>query len=208
MIQVAISLTGASMASLLNSMTPVAVTILAIILLGEKLTPPKLLCLVLAIIGATIITKGANTESQFLGVAAAIASVLSSATSSVLMRRLSSKYPAILITFYGTAVSLIFHIPMSIYTIATQPVTVNAIVVLVLIYLGIVGSGLAQFTWTKSLSLLPAVTCSLFYPLQPVFTTIMGALFLGEHVTVSFLIGLVLISLDIVINIFATSKEK
>ena len=32
MIQVAISLTGASMASLLNSMTPVAVTILAIIL--------------------------------------------------------------------------------------------------------------------------------------------------------------------------------
>ena len=113
-----------------------------------------------------------------------------------------------LITFYGTEVSQIFHIPMSIYTIATQPVTVNAIVVLVLIYLGIVGSGLAQFTWTKSLSLLPAVTCSLFYPLQPVFTTIMGALFLGEHVTVSFLIGLVLISLDIVINIFATSKEK
>ena len=208
MIQVAISLTGASMASLLNSMTPVAVTILAIILLGEKLTPPKLLCLVLAIIGATIITKGANTESRFFGVAAAIASVLSSATSSVLMRRLSSKYPAILITFYGTAVSLIFHIPMSVYTIATQPVTINATAVIVLIYLGIVGSGLAQFTWTKSLSLLPAVTCSLFYPLQPVFTTIMGALFLGEHVTVSFLIGLVLISLDIVINILATSKEK
>ena len=127
MIQVAISLNGASMASLLNSMTAVAVTILAIILLGEKLTPP---------------------------------------------------------------------------------VTINATAVIVLIYLGIVGSGLAQFTWTKSLSLLPAVTCSLFYPLQPVFTTIMGALFLGEHVTVSFLIGLVLISLDIVINIFATSKEK
>ncbi len=208
MIQVAISLTGASMASLLNSMTPVAVTILAIILLGEKLTPPKLLCLVLAIIGATIITKGANTESQFLGVAAAIASVLSSATSSVLMRRLSSKYPAILITFYGTAISLICHVPMSIYTIATKEVTVNATVVAVLIYLGIVGSGLAQFTWTKSLSLLPAVTCSLFYPLQPVFTTIMGALFLGENVTVSFMIGLILISLDIVINILATAKEK
>ncbi len=208
MIQVAISLTGASMASLLNSMTPVAVTILAVVILREKLTPPKLLCLVLAIIGATIITKGANTESQFFGVAAAIASVLSSATSSVLMRRLSSKYPAILITFYGTAISLICHVPMSIYSIATQPVTVNATAVIVLVYLGIVGSGLAQFTWTKSLSLLPAVTCSLFYPLQPVFTTIMGALFLKENVTLPFLIGLFLISLDIVINILATSKEK
>lgn len=208
MIQVAISLTGASMASLLNSMTPVAVTILAVVILREKLTPPKLLCLVLAIIGATIITKGANTESQFFGVAAAIASVISSATSSVLMRRLSSKYPAILITFYGTAISLICHVPMSIYSIATQPVTFNMTAIIVLVYLGIVGSGLAQFTWTKSLSLLPAVTCSLFYPLQPVFTTIMGALFLKENVTLPFLVGLFLISLDIVINILATSKEK
>lgn len=81
------------------------------------------------------------------------------------------------------------------------------------------GSDRPHLPWNRRLrsgtvhldkELIPLTGSDLFpvLPLQPVFTTIMGALFLGEHVTVSFLIGLVLISLDIVINIFATSKEK
>lgn len=208
MIQVAILFTGASMASLLNSMTPVAVTIFAVFMLGEKLTPAKVLCLLLAILGAVVITKGAGTQSQLLGIAAAIAAVLAYAAPSVMMRRLSTKYPAVLITFYGTAVSLLFHIPVSLWSAVSQPVTVNGTVILALLYLGIACSGLAQYTWAKSLSILPAVTCSLFYPLQPVFATVMGVLFLGESVTGSFLIGLVLISLDIVINILAENREK
>mgnify|MGYP000470675655 CR=1 FL=1 len=51
LIQLGISLTGASMASLVNSVTPVGVTIFAALHLKEKITPTKVLCLVLALVG-------------------------------------------------------------------------------------------------------------------------------------------------------------
>lgn len=71
---------------------------------------------------------------------------------------------------------------------------------LLLLYLGICTSGLAQFLWSRSLSLLPATTCSLFYPLQPVFSALLGVWFLGESFGPNFWWGLLLIGGDIVLN--------
>ena len=53
-------MTGASMAALINALTPVSVTILAAIVLKEKITPITLVCLALALAGAAIITTGAG----------------------------------------------------------------------------------------------------------------------------------------------------
>ena len=62
LIQLGISLTGASMASLVNSVTPVGVTIFAALHLKEKITPTKVLCLVLALVGTFVITTGATVS--------------------------------------------------------------------------------------------------------------------------------------------------
>lgn len=206
MIQVGIALTGASMASLVNAMTPVAVTILAAFILKEKITPMKCLCLALAIAGTIVITQGASEQSQALGIGAVLIGVVSFAAASVFMRRLTAKYPAILVTAYSMAISLIFHIPTGIITTLGKPVNVTPLAVGVLLYLGIIGSGLAQFTWTKSLSILPASTCSLFYPLQPAFSAILAAWLLGETFSPAFFIGMLLISIDVVLNTLETRR--
>ena len=78
--------------------------------------------------------------------------------------------------------------------------------ILVVLYLGLVGSGLAQYTWTASLAELPASTCSLFYPLQPMFSALLGMLLLNETFTPSFLVGLVLISADVILSTLETRK--
>lgn len=145
LIQLGISLTGASMASLVNSVTPVGVTIFAALHLKEKITPTKVLCLVLALVGTFVITTGATGQGEMAGI-------------------------------------------------------------LVVLYLGLVGSGLAQYTWTASLAELPASTCSLFYPLQPMFSALLGMLLLNETFTPSFLVGLVLISADVILSTLETRK--
>ena len=104
------------------------------------------------------------------------------------------------------AISLIGHIPVGIVSAVNQPVTINWTVVLVVLYLGFFGSGVAQFTWVKCLSALPASTCSLFYPLQPVFSALLGAAILGETFTSAFFIGLVLISIDVALSTWETSR--
>lgn len=206
MIQFGIALTGASMASLVNAMTPVAVTILAAVILKEKITPMKCLCLTLAIVGTVVITQGASGQSETLGIAMVLVGVVSFSAASVYMRRLTAKYPAVLVTTYSMAISLIFHIPVGIATISSHPVTFTPFTVGVLLYLGFAGSGVAQYTWTKSLSLLPASTCSLFYPLQPAFSALLGAWLLGETFSPAFFLGLFLISLDVVLNTIETRR--
>lgn len=206
LIQLGISLTGATMASLINALNPVTVTLLAALVLKERITPTKVFCLALALAGTAVITRGAGSRSEVLGIAAVLVSVVTWGLASVYMRRLTAKYPAVLVTTYGMAVSLIFHIPAGIISAVTQPVRFSPTVVLVILYLGFFGSGVAQYTWTKCLSLLPASTCSLFYPLQPAFSALLGALILRETFTPAFFLGLLLISLDVALSVWETKR--
>lgn len=206
LVQIGISLTGASMASLINSVNPVSVTVIAAIVLKEKITPVKVLCLFLALAGAVVVSKGAGGQSDVLGIVVVLISVLSWGTASVFMRKLTSRYPAILVTAYGMAVSLLFHIPVGIYTAVTQPVQISLKSILVVLYLGLVGSGLSQYTWTKCLSVLPASTCSLFYPLQAVFSAMLGVWLLDETFKPAFFLGLLLISADVALSTWETKR--
>ena len=196
LIQLGISLTGSAMASLLN----------AALLLKERITPIKVLCLVLALAGTVVITQGAGSQGEVLGIAVVLLSVVAWGFASVFMRRLTAKYPAVLVTTYGMAISLLFHIPAGIFSAVTQPVNVSPKVVLTILYLGFFGSGFAQFTWTKCLSLLPASTCSLFYPLQPAFSALLGAAILHETFTPAFFFGLLLISADVALSTWETQQ--
>ncbi len=207
LVQLGISLTGASIAALVNSLAPVSVSLMAALILKEKITPIKYLCLFLALAGTVIVTSGAGKDGEMTGVLIVLLSVLCWGVSSVYMRQLTRKYPAILVTAYGMAISLLFHIPVGIVTALSQPVKFSVESIGVLLYLGVIGSGLSHYTWTQSLAILPASTCSLFYPLQPIFSAILGVLILGESLHISFFWGLLLISIDVVLSTWETARQ-
>ena len=123
------------------------------------------------------------------------------------MRKVTAKYPPVVVTTVSMSLSLIFNIPVAAASALTQPVHPNAAGIIALLYLGFVGSGLGQVTWTRALSILPASTCSLFYPLQPLFSALLGALLLHETFKPAFFAGLVLISLDVVLNTLETRRQ-
>ena len=208
MVQLGIKLAGASTAALINSTNPVVITLLAGFILKESLTVIKRVCLFLALLGTFIITQGASGSGEIMGILFMIISVLSFGFPSIQMRRLTQKYAPILITFYGMLIGSLLSLPVGIYSSLREPVSLTPFVVLVLLYLGIMGSGVAQFTWTKALSELPASTCSLFYPLQAVFSAVLGAYLLGESFTVHFYLGLILISADILLNFWDTRRNQ
>lgn len=208
LVQLGIALTGASNAALINALTPVSVTIFAALMLKERITPIKLLCLVLALAGTAVITGGSESRGELLGVIAVLVSVATWGLASVQMRKLTAKYPPVLVTAWGLSVSLLFHIPTGIATYVTQGATLDLKSILVVLYLGITGTGLAQYTWTKSLSLLPASTCSLFYPLQALFSALLGAMILNEQFRPSFFLGLALICADVALNTWESRREN
>ena len=165
----------------------------------------------LALVGTFVITTGATGQGEMAGILVVLAAVVTWSVASVFMRQLTAKYPPILVTAYGMVISLIFHIPTGVAAAVQAGGTgLSSANILVVLYLGLgiflVGSGLAQYTWTASLAELPASTCSLFYPLQPMFSALLGMLLLNETFTPSFLVGLVLISADVILSTLETRK--
>ncbi len=202
-------LAGASMASLVNSLTPVCITIMAAFMLKEKITLVRIVCLVLALSGTYIVTTNAQTDGQMIGVLLVLLAVISWSFASTLMRKLTARYNPLLVTTYGMAIGLVLHVPTAAVSLAISAPGSMQITwqnVLAILYMGAIGTGLAQSMWSKSLSLLEAGTCSLFYPLQPFFSVVLGVVFLGEHLGPRFFIGSALIAADVIISCIYNKK--
>lgn len=200
----------ASLASLINSTNPVVIVALAIPILKEKATAHKMVAIAITVIGAAIIVGNVKGGSAMLGVILSIGAVLTWSLASVLVRFVSRKYNSITITVYGMTMAMVLAIPASIYQLIKAGTTWSMItpgVVATVLYIGIVCTAVALLFWNKALSMIDAATCSLFYPLQPVVSTILGVLLLGEKITANFILGGLLIGGAIIYAIL-TDCEK
>lgn len=193
---------GASMASLLNSLNPVTMTLFAALILHEPLTKGKAAGIALALAGVYVILGGGGANSP-VGIGLSLFSVLFWSLVSVLMRRVTQKYDAISVTRYGVGIAALCYLPVCLWKIAeTGGIHLDAPGILALLYMGVVCTGGAYYLWNKSLSLLDASTCSAFYPVQPLVSAGLGMLFLGEKTGLGFWIGALLIVAGIFVNLF------
>jgi drug/metabolite transporter (DMT)-like permease len=200
-------LSNASLASLINSMNPITITIFAAIILKEKLTVVKVICIASALSGVFIIAGDVDGSGKALGILASIFSIVLWSFASVIIRQITQKYDSFQITVYGILIGAAFTLPVSVYEIAVaSDIQFDWKVILSLIYMGLVCTGLAHVLWNKSLSMLEAGTCSLFYPIQPMVAVLLGWLFLGESINLSFVFGAVLIIGGVVFSLLDINK--
>lgn len=205
-----VQLAGASTAALINSLNPVSISIFAAIFLHERIGIRKIICILLSVLGALVISSGASGSGEIAGVLLSLLAIVLWGFASVSMRKLTTKYGAMTVTLYGIIISLLFYIPSAVADIALnggfQCSLGSGLAVL---YMGIFGTGVAGYFWTKALSLLEASVCSLFYPLQAMFSAILGALLLNEQFRPTFYIGTVIIAVSVIINCSAQlNREK
>jgi len=187
-------LSNASLASLVNAMCPVAIMLFAVFILKEKLTVKKVTCALLAIFGVYVIVGGVNGSGQTLGILISIFSVILWSLVSVFIRKVTQKYDSFQITTYGIIIAAICTLPLAIWELTvTANVQLDGSVVLAMLYIGLVCTALSHVLWNKSLSLIDAGTCSVFYPVQPMVAVFLGWLFLGENISLNFVFGALLI---------------
>ncbi|MEE6684772.1 EamA family transporter [Limosilactobacillus fermentum] len=68
-------------------------------------------------------------------------------------------------------------------------------------YLGLISTALAFVLWNRGVQMLNAATSGLYSLFQPVVGSLLGWLCLGEQITWSFLLGLVLVATSIWVSI-------
>lgn len=202
-------LANASIASLINSMNPVFIIFFAALILKEKITAGKIAALALSITGACVILGGASGGGELAGIFFSIVSAVIWSVVSVFIRRIAQKYDPFIITAYAIYIATLCTFPIAVFEYIHTPhgAVFTGQNVLFFLYMGIICTALPHYLWNKSLSMIEAGTCALFYPVQPMVSVLLGSVFLGEAVTARILIGAALIIAGIACTIASAGKR-
>lgn len=190
-------LSSASMGSLITSASPALILIFAWFLLKEKITIKKWIALILSTSGVIMVIGFSPTQSDsaFQGNLILVVAAISWALLSVFVKIASIKHSSLVITTYAVGFGFLWTTPFFIWeaTAIEWSFTSPTLLSLSILYLGFVSTAAAFFFWNKGLELMEAGIGSLFFFFQPLVGAFFGWLLLDEKLSLSFLVGAILI---------------
>lgn len=177
--------TSPANSALLYAMTPALVFILTLLIHREAPTKWKILGIVLAFIGVSLIIfeRGVSLTSEYtLGNLMIFVAVLAWALYTLLGKPLVEKYGALKLTGITMATGAMFYLPIGILQSDLSEIAlISNTSWLEILYMGLFASVLNYFLWFYALGKLETSRVAIFQNLQPVMTTIF-ALILGQAV--------------------------
>lgn len=198
-------LSTAANGALVTSATPALVLPFAFLLLKEKITPRRLVAILVASLGVLAVIDPRTTDLSsdlFLGNLSLLGAAVTWALYSVLVRKVTSAGTNLL---QATAVFLLgglpISVPLGLWEISSQGIgVITPGVIGGILFLGIISTSFAMFLWNYAFAALPAGVASLTFFAQPLVGALLGWFFLGEQITPLFVLGGVLIGLGILIS--------
>ncbi len=196
-----IHIMSSTLASLINSANPVFIMLFATLLLREPMTIRKGIGIFCALIGVIFVIGIDFGHISIAGVLCSVCGVILGALGSAMVRKISSHYIPEQITICYFLISLPFCLTMSIIETVQAPLPITLSGVGAILYIGIVTTGIANLLWNKSLTAMDASVCSMFYPLQPMFSALFSIILLGEKITMELVVGGILIAVGVLIGL-------
>lgn len=185
--------TGVAVATLCYYMAPVIVVLVSPIILKERLTAIKGMSVLVAVIGAVLISGVVTGATRsFKGILLGLAAAALYSTVIVINKFVKDLSP-VETTFVQLSVAAVTMIP---YVLLTEDVTSFAFdtksVVFTLI-VGVFHTGIVYMIYFSSVQKIPAQTTAVFSYIDPVTAIILSAVVLGERLDAVQIIGTVLI---------------
>ena len=182
-----------SNAALLYAATPILVLLFSRVLLRERLTRRKAGGVVLALIGVVIVIfeRGFTASMQYVyGNMIIVIAVMAWGLYTVLGKRLIMTYGAIQASAMTIIMGTVLFIPIGIQPALQFPFeTLTLPHWLEILYLGIVTSVFAYSLWYYAISRIEVGKVAIFTNLQPVMTTLLAVILLGQTITIPFVVG-------------------
>jgi drug/metabolite transporter (DMT)-like permease len=190
-----------SLASVINSASPLFVIVIAAIFLrGEQITLNRLVGLVVGFVGVAILVGldvtnlgSANTVGELALVGATVAYAVGNVYAKAHVHGLRPMIPAVFQVFFGFVVISILAVATE-HPFAAIPAPEALLAV---VWLGLFGSGLAYLSYFWILQRWGATRTSLVAYLLPVYGLALGALVLNEPIASSTLVGAALVIVGI-----------
>ena len=194
------------MAATVGAVQPLAVSVLAWPLLGERLSRRKAVAGSLGVLGVGLLVLRGTAALDPLGLAAALAGTLSMASGVVLTKRWGRPAPLLVFTAWQLVAGGLFLAPLA-YLLEGPPPGMNLANGAGFLYLGLIGTALAYALWFRGIGRLPASSVSFLGLLSPVVATALGFLVLGEALTPAQLLGASLVFAGVLLGQWAGKAD-
>lgn len=198
--------TTATTASLLNATTPVFILLLGWLVLGERLSAAMLAGVAVALSGAVwIVTRGEPGSLVHWALEAGdlwiLLGTLSWAAYTVMLRWRPPGLPALPFLCAIAVLGALVSLPVAAIEYAAGAVFIwSWPVAACLLYIGVGATVVAYICWNRGVEVLGASRAGPFMYLMPVYTPLMGWLFLNEQVQAFHLVGIALIFAGILLT--------
>ncbi len=183
-------------ASIINSLSPFLLIILATIVFGEKMTTNKAIGCLLGFAGIIIVNYGTSLSGfSMSGEGMIIMNCICSAIGGLLTRVVTTRVPAITATGYSLSLGGIMLVVVGLITGGsfTQVTPMG-----ILLLLGLIAISMTGFIlYNQLITYNPIGEIAIFNALIPVFGTFMSCLMLGESFGINNLLGLLFTSAGI-----------
>lgn len=160
---------------------PMATIAAAWLLLGERPTRATALASVVGLVGVALLVlrNGLDRPVDAVGLASGFGAVALAATGFVLTRRWAPPSDVLTVTTWQLVAGGLALLPVAL-VVEGPPPALDVPAVLALVYLGVLGSGLAYVLWFRGLALLGPTPTSIIGLVNPVVGVLVGVVFLGE----------------------------
>lgn len=199
LIQFGLRFTNASTTAVIFSSNPLFVAIFAALILNEPIRFPKLIGMLIGLIGVFILFYEKLNHSSFISIGPllVLASALAFALYTVLGKRLTNLgVDSMVMTAFSFLAGSLLLIPVM-YIINIPLIAGGSSIIPITLYLGIFVSGIAYMCYFYGLAHLPASTGAMIYFGKPALAAFFSVLFLGEKLTNHFFLGTAIIILGL-----------
>jgi len=206
-----ITLTSLSVAAVLLYTAPIMVMVMSVFLFKEKLTIVKIVAAAVAFAGCALVTGavGGNLALNVSGVLTGLGSAFGYALYTIFSEyALKRGYNSITITLYTFIFASVGVIPFANLPELAEKITVNSQVLGWGSVLALVVTVLPYLVYTIGLRTVEAGKASVMATVEPVVATLVGVIIFAEPLSVSGVIGIILVAVSLAMLNIKTEKEK
>lgn len=190
--------------ALLYATTPVFVLIVSRFLLGEQLTPVKMLGVALALAGVFIVVfeRGVDFSSEHtFGNLMILLAVVAWGLFTVQGKSLVLKYGAIQTIAVAMTIGMLLFLPLGIYATAQVPIVEFDLSQWTgIAYLGLGTSVFGYLLWYYAIGKIEVSKVAVFTNGQPIFATILAMIFLDYSISAGFVLGGILTLAGVIVT--------
>ena len=204
---------SSGIASTINFMYPVIVTICMMLFFGEKRSKVDFVAIAASIFGVyllasgdSIIVEGGNTR---LGLASSLISAVSFAAYYIVLKQVKAdKIEVVKFTTWIMMLSAFYFIVCAFIFNGKLTIVTNMKSWAEILGLGLWATMVSNITGVKGVRRIGPTMTSVLGALQPVTAVILGVLFLGEHLYTRSLIGIIIILIAVTIIVLHQNTRK